>query len=1256
MHAIDVTRHLHQPGKHYSGLLHYQGSVATEADSNEQGLLAQDETRRILTDLLCSAGSPDEGFRIGALAPVPAGYDFALAAGVFYLGGLRLDIEAPERFRRQTDFLQMRQGAPVLANNWLDPALDAVPAAPPVSARTDLVWLEAWEQAVTGAEDEETIEKALAVEASARLRPMRKVHLFPDTPAECDDAFQVLVDRLEADGRFSFDHDTAELRSQRRLTVDFVDTAPPADACAPPVRRGYLGAENATIQIRVIAPTRFAWSFGNAAPLYRCRLQPADILRFESAPRDAFMCPLVGDMIELIRCDSILPNGEFIGERHGLFYRVATNYDPDTGTVGLANGPTAGPFFNETAVANDLAAALQLPGPGADFFYARVWRGETIVADPIGQNMAAAPAWTILGNTGIRVRFSGNGPVGDSWTFSARPHTPDVIVPWEMRRPCPPSGPRRFIAALGLIRWRGVAGAAPDYHDCRRRIRKLERVSGCCEVTVGDGHQSHGDAASIAEALARLPASGGKICLLRGTHRENVLIEGRRDIVIEGCGPLARLEAGVPDDRPVIGIRDSQGITIRNFTIAAPRQVAIAIDDDNNGRFGDRTRGITVDSMQILSRDAPALVFNGGQGLALTESSLLFARLERRLATSGAAQGTSSMVVLLGRDMRVERCLIAPAEEPRSIRQAPDIEAPGPANVAGRVAGPGGVSPAAIVPVFLAGGGLPLGGIHVLGGSEQVEIRRNLIAHGTGTGIVLGSVTMVPAGRWVPGYRLDATAAAGWSAYRSAENLSAYRIGQWVEVTEEGCIRVPRRPPDLPGEPDRPLRPDADPFIIGMKIIENEISDMGECGIAPFAQFDLARDRQYCGVADLLIRGNRISRCTTRAAPAPVAGERAYTARGGVVLGYAEGLDFTDNEVRDCGAGRIDPVCGFFAAALAHARIARNRIRGNGRRVNAGDANIPLGQRGGIVIRYVQPSVRPLYEFRFVLPNLLQTESGGDALLVQENQVSSPEGRALQICGIGGISVTGNQLVSLGGAAAALVSKRYFAVGNSAVDKDIQDLIAADLFPSLFGNLVVSVLNLGRAGDFDSGSMALGPAQQVDAGGGTRDMEAVTTGRLLFANNQTRFDGLQSVPAYALSLVGLASMDDARMIGNQCDSDFSNDQSAGTHGLVIGATANMSGNRFSERQRGDRALSGVCVGWSAFMHHNFGTHCFTCIGFDQWSESGPNHHLASTDLCRDAVLDWTRTVTNLLFRPTVRYMPDEVAVREDYRVQGGQNA
>ncbi len=72
MHAIDVTRHHFQPLKHYSGMLHYQGSVLLDSEQNESEFIQQGESRRVLTDLLVTSGSPDEGMKIGPLNPAPA--------------------------------------------------------------------------------------------------------------------------------------------------------------------------------------------------------------------------------------------------------------------------------------------------------------------------------------------------------------------------------------------------------------------------------------------------------------------------------------------------------------------------------------------------------------------------------------------------------------------------------------------------------------------------------------------------------------------------------------------------------------------------------------------------------------------------------------------------------------------------------------------------------------------------------------------------------------------------------------------------------------------------------------------------------------------------------------------------------------------------------------------------------------------------------------------------------------------------------
>lgn len=1204
MHAIDVTRHLFQPAKHYSGLLHYQGSVLLDSEQNEGAFIQQGEQRRLLTDLLATSGSPDDGMKIAPVLPAPAGYDFAIAAGVFYLGGLRLDVDSPERFLLQTDSLQLRdKSVQTLPNDWLTAAQDAVPAAPPVAARTDLVWLEAWEQAVTGAEDAETIEVALEVESSARLRPTRKVHLFPGTPDRCSDAFDALVASLEAGGRATFDAETAELKSNRRLTVDFVDTGPAPDPCTPPVRRGFLGAENETIQIRIIADNRFVWSFGNAAPLYRVTLA-GNTIDFLTPPRDELLRPLVGDLIELIRCDSILPNGQLVGERHGLFYRVQTPYDPGNGTVVLADGPAATPFFNDTARAAALAAAWGLDAPDGHL-YARVWRGETISAAPIGKS-AAPPPGTQLGNTGVVVSFTGNGPVGDSWTFSVRPNTPEAIMPWEMRRPTPPSAPRRYITGLGLIKWSGVAGAAPVFHDCRRRIRKLANASGCCEVTVGDNQESFGDVDTIAEALARLPESGGKICLLRGTHRENVLIDERENIVIEGCGKLTRLLPAAPGPGvPVIGIRDSRSISIRGFAIEALESIAIAVDDTATGDFGAMTENIRIENMALHTRDAPAILFNGGAGLAVERCRIGLDQIATGAGAPVNANGLTSAIILFGRDMRIEENeIVALGEEVRFI--------------------------------------LPMGGIHVIGGSEAVEIRRNRIRGGGGAGIVLGSIAMVPEDGEAP-YRprLPFAVEVDWSDYSAPpEEGSSFSfiIIYWIYVvTPEGCWYVPVTVTGGGGE-DNPMRPDADPFIVQCAIVENEIDDMGESGIAPFIQFDLEEDRQYCGVSDLLIRGNRIRNCARNEPPPLTGGQVVHAGRGGIVLGWAEDLECVDNLIEGCGAQSPGPICGFFAAGLAHARIARNRIHDNGRRILALQEFFPpLGQRGGIVIRYAQPGLTPLSTLQLPIDlgdNLMQ--NGREALFVHENQVSTPEGRALHVSGTGAMSITDNQFTSLGAAAAssfwwALLSFLFTSPttgggGGGVVPPGLVKMLQLDPVPTLMGNAVISVLNVGLGADFADLPFGFGfGLQDVDPDGDARSRWAITTGRVLFSDNQTRFDGLAMPITLVPALIGLISLDDVKMNGNQCDADalLAVLDLVAIHACVFSITNQMTDNRFSEptlaKDEGiSGQLSGFSLGFSVLQHHNFGTHCFRSVCQDNLSIREPNRSFSNSDYCEAA--------------------------------------
>jgi len=170
MSAKDISRYLLQPAKRYSGVRMQQGRVLLDSDWNESERIDDEDARRTLIDVLCSKGTSNAGFLVDevetAVEEVPvdgddpeepvtvedvATYDFELAAGSFYLGGLRFEIDPAERFLEQSDWLQ------------IDAAAADLPVAPTAAElpRYDLVYLRGWEQCVTATEDSEILEPAL---------------------------------------------------------------------------------------------------------------------------------------------------------------------------------------------------------------------------------------------------------------------------------------------------------------------------------------------------------------------------------------------------------------------------------------------------------------------------------------------------------------------------------------------------------------------------------------------------------------------------------------------------------------------------------------------------------------------------------------------------------------------------------------------------------------------------------------------------------------------------------------------------------------------------------------------------------------------------------------------------------------------------------------------------------------------------------------------------------------------------------------
>src|SRR5215510_2773261 len=65
MSTKDISRFLFQPRKRYSSVRMQQGRAILDSDYNESERIDDEEARRTLIDLICSNGTPNQGFRVG---------------------------------------------------------------------------------------------------------------------------------------------------------------------------------------------------------------------------------------------------------------------------------------------------------------------------------------------------------------------------------------------------------------------------------------------------------------------------------------------------------------------------------------------------------------------------------------------------------------------------------------------------------------------------------------------------------------------------------------------------------------------------------------------------------------------------------------------------------------------------------------------------------------------------------------------------------------------------------------------------------------------------------------------------------------------------------------------------------------------------------------------------------------------------------------------------------------------------------------
>ena len=354
--------------------------------------------------------------------------------------------------------------------------------------------------------------------------------------------------------------------------------------------------------------------------------------------------------VELLRWGALLDNMEKVAEPTGLLLSVENGYNPVDGSIVVsADVPLEWEAWFATPDGTDAVNPLDDADAGLHrYHYLRVWTGGgagAAVDHPIDVNNPVP-----LGATGLTAEFSANGLPGDYWIVSARPNTPTEVTPWNLLDGARPVGPRRLVAPLALVSWQGRD--PDDVLDCRHRFRPLCRIPGCCRVTVGDGRISHGDVDSIREAVERLPAEGGEICLQAGDFVEHVEIVGRRNVTITGCGRETRWSGEPGRTDPLLRLTNCVDTAVRAIAMTGSASTALVAE---RGGGNGRLRRTKIEHVSFTIADAGAVAAFDVDDFEIRRCRVNLVEMSASLSQDELI-GRAAALFLSGDDLTIERC------------------------------------------------------------------------------------------------------------------------------------------------------------------------------------------------------------------------------------------------------------------------------------------------------------------------------------------------------------------------------------------------------------------------------------------------------------------------------------------------------------------------------------------------------------------------------------------------------------------------
>lgn len=549
--AGDYTRMTFRADEDHAGVMMQQGRVMLDADWNEQVELLDRRLRAEIIDTLArcitSIETPD------AFLIALAGGTLTIAPGRAYVHGIMVENHGAAPLEYDPILGELRGTTPIDYDD--QPYFpNAAVLAPLPAAGTYVAYLDVWEREITYLEDPDLVEKAIAVDTSARLQAAWQVRLL-DAPdgTTCDSDLPAW--------------DALTVPSAGRLTTGAVGVPAPTDPCTIPPAGGYRGTENRLYRIEIHDPgplgtATFKWSRDNASIASHVRTIDATgtELTLDRLGRDGVKRIGVGDWVEVV--DDWLELNGLPGE-----LRKVAAIDEVKQSLTLGSALTAGKFDATDPTRHTRVVRWDQKGAAVD-------AAGGLVPVPAG-----GPGSPIVLEDGVQISLDtdagGDFHSGDHWVFSTR--TADASV--EVLVEEPPRGVKHHFCRLAVVTF-------PDsVVDCRKP--PPDGGEGCCDCTVCVTPESHASGTlTIQKAVDMIRGPGGKVCLQTGFYRlrETVQIVGAGSVEIEGKG-WKTIVLGPPRE-PAFSVERSVGVIIDMLTVvtttaakpaASPAGIAILL-------------------------------------------------------------------------------------------------------------------------------------------------------------------------------------------------------------------------------------------------------------------------------------------------------------------------------------------------------------------------------------------------------------------------------------------------------------------------------------------------------------------------------------------------------------------------------------------------------------------------------------------------------------------------------------------------------